>query len=103
MPDLLVPENRDDVSPDEEFREYYRALIENAVRRSGGATGNQNLRSLAKAAWIVAVGLLFGDLALFGIDYWVTTLIVLNVIVLTVAWFLAAAKDLLPESNDSRE
>jgi hypothetical protein len=103
MTDLQVPDIRSDVPPDDVFREYYRALIENSVRRSAEETGNRRLRSACRAAWIVAVCALVADLLVFGVDNWTTTVTVVAVIVLTICWFWAAAEDLLPRPGTGGE
>jgi hypothetical protein len=100
MPDLQVPDISTDIAPDEAFRAYYRALIEDSVRRSAGAKGNRDLRAAFRMAWVVAVGALVADLVVLGIDHWATTVLVAAVLVLTIAWFWAAAEDLLPRPGE---
>ena len=90
MAELRVPD-----SEDSQFREYYRELISESVRRSAEQSGEPHLRSSVRMVWIAAVVLLVADLLAFGVHSWTTSVADIGLILATLVWFWVCIDDLI--------
>jgi hypothetical protein len=86
---LRVPD-----SEDSQFREYYRELISESVRRSAEQSGEPHLRSSVRMVWIAVVALLVADLLVFGVHSWTTSAADIGLILVTLVWFWVCIDDL---------
>ena len=90
MAELRVPAGES--SP---FREYYRELISESVRRSTEERGEPtHVRSSVRVVWIAAVVLLVADLLVFGVHSWTTSAADIGLILATLVWFWVCVDDL---------
>ena len=86
---LRVPD-----SEDSQFREYYRELISESVRRSAEQSGEPHLRSSVRMVWIAVVVLRVADLLVFGVHSWTTSAADIGLILVTLVWFWVCIDDL---------
>ena len=81
-------------SENRQFREYYRELISESVRRSSEESRDPHLRSSVRVVWIAAVVLLVADLLVFGVHSWTTSAADIGLILATLVWFWVCVDDL---------